>query len=1772
MRKEAKQNRKRLLSFLLTGCMVASLTPTAFAASATDFTDVAATEWYYSPVDYVVKQGYFAGTSATTFSPAASMTRGMFVTVLARFDGAEVDNTKTTTFADVAAGEWYTGAVAWAVENGLVSGMSESSFAPNQSVTRQQMAAILAKYIAYYKEKNGTTLAENGSVKTFTDAAQIDAYAKDAVALCCGYGIISGYPDGSFGPTGTSTRAQVASVIQRLQKLLTGGEEADSDKETEDKKTEEQKTEDKTTGGGSGGGSSDSSDSGSKKSNLTAKTAADFEKAAEVARKTVTATVEGDNSLTVNDDITIDNNSVTVLTLDLGNASLGDLTVNAAKAVKITITGTGSVQSLTINAPNASVTNSVTVNDGVNIVEVSQNTFNNKAKTGIITLSGSGAVNDTQETPAQIVVNTGYPVTVKGNSTAIQVVADEAKVTVATEVAPKVESAATQVAVTIATEQQVKLAGTIGEVEAAETATPNLKVEGTIGKIYAHGGTSLAIAGSGTIGSIELGNAGKEAAVTIANDANVSVETISAQGDSTINAPANTINTVDAGANVTLNAPVQTVTTRAKDVTLTLGETAKVQTIEANGSLTLGGSGEVTSIDVQGSEAATIAVSAGANVAVTQITKTEANEGGVTVSGLEDVKVVTKAAKPAVEGVPPTAAGGQGKITGVTIAMEYKSGTSTNWTAVTSPEGGKISVNEGTYQVRVKATDTALASDAVTVTIPAAVGVSSAEIQGTAYVGQTLTAVANADATGEITYEWKAGDSVIENATAKTLLLTDEMIGKTITVRIYNYEGTTESGTNQDTATSTQTKAVTVDKTALNKLIAKAAEVQQGVTANDNDESAVPKGVRFVTNNVQTALTDAKTAAQAVNINSATTAQVSEQEKALRAAIDTYEKAIQIGTLDEVEKLKTALGTLITTATGIKVDEKYINTDAKNVTPGTQWVTSEVQATYTAAIETATKVKDNNSATATELADAIATLNGAISDYIKAIQKGAALDDSALVAAINAANINAASVAVSKDGKDVLPSNNWVTENDKNTYTGAIATAKGVITKTTSTTTTSTTTQSVYDTALTTLNGATTTFNDAKRAGKADIIAPVVTNVNATLNGTTATISFTTNEPGSYKVNNATPVEINAVGTVSFAVTGYDTEKKPAITVTVMDASGNATTFTVVPTSKVVQVGENTYETLAAAVAAAKDEDTIKLLKDVTLSTTDYYVSKKDTDKSTDSNTVYLPDKRLEVMQDNLTIDLNGKTLTAPNCVLTIKGDGVTLKNGTMVATTISSSQTRGSYVAQIWGKNVTVEDLVTTGGINVSGYNSAATDVPDATVTVKNCDITATNFYTVCAQRNAAVTVENSTLRFGNYGFFWAEIKDYSEGDDTPANVNAKIAYDTDTKLVGTGNLYNTVGVAPVITGLTVDGVEGTIEADVVLIERDLKDAIQNGRNVVLAADITTEGVTVADGKKVILYLNGKTLKGQNSDTITVALGGELFVTGDGTVDNITHGKAAIYNNGTVTLNDGSYTRSQEKGTDKETSGGNSYYNILNHGIMTINEGVSVTSTGAFSSLIANGYYNYGKSTNERIGYVDRTNQAAPSLTINGGTFSGGINTIKNDDGATLVINAGEFANTTQAVVQNNNIATINGGTFSPTNGFDAVQNRHFDGEYNKGQITIADGVFNGNLLTTDGATWSIIGGTFSADPTNYVAEGYVATKNDDDTWTVSEGTTETNAIALNSLDAEDETNAVETASLDGDDEANTNNTNENNADETVVKEVVENNEENSAGESTAA
>ena len=203
---------------------------------------------------------------------------------------------------------------------------------------------------------------------------------------------------------------------------------------------------------------------------------------------------------------------------------------------------------------------------------------------------------------------------------------------------------------------------------------------------------------------------------------------------------------------------------------------------------------------------------------------------------------------------------------------------------------------------------------------------------------------------------------------------------------------------------------------------------------------------------------------------------------------------------------------------------------------------------------------------------------------------------------------------------------------------------------------------------------------------------------------------------------------------------------------------------------------------------------------------------------------------------------------------------------------------------------------------------------------------------------------------------------------------------------------------------------------------------------DVTLSGDVTADIIVAKDyGGSVTLDLNGYKLTNVSSDTIAVASGAELTIkdssNGKGTVDNVTNGKADVFNNGTVTILNGTFIRSAEADNTKESGNGNSYYNLVNHGSMTIMD-ATVYSTGHFSSLIENGYYDY-PATDSRSGYVEGTNQAAPSLTIAGGSFSGGINTVKNDDGGVLEINGGTFENVTQACVLNHNIATITGGIF---------------------------------------------------------------------------------------------------------------------------------------------
>ena len=217
----------------------------------------------------------------------------------------------------------------------------------------------------------------------------------------------------------------------------------------------------------------------------------------------------------------------------------------------------------------------------------------------------------------------------------------------------------------------------------------------------------------------------------------------------------------------------------------------------------------------------------------------------------------------------------------------------------------------------------------------------------------------------------------------------------------------------------------------------------------------------------------------------------------------------------------------------------------------------------------------------------------------------------------------------------------------------------------------------------------------------------------------------------------------------------------------------------------------------------------------------------------------------------------------------------------------------------------------------------------------------------------------------------------------------------------------------------------------------------------VVLLNDLT-ESITIDSGKNVTIDLNGHKLTNTDGQH-TITNNGTLTITATngGTVDNVTHQRAAIVNNGTATLNGGTYTRSKENSdNNKEDAKGNSFYTILsdNGAKMTINEGVTVTNVGHFSSMIRNG--GTGASTSTMI--------------INGGTFSGGLNAIKNDEAGVLTINGGDFSNTSQFVVMNWHKTTINGGSFKAQSSAEAVL---FTAKYAEntavGELTIINGTF---------------------------------------------------------------------------------------------------------------
>lgn len=182
------------------------------APVALPFTDVKSGNWFYDAVKYAYAQGLMTGTSATTFAPNGTMNRAMIVTVLYRLEKSPAV-TGASKFTDVPAGQWYSDAVAWAAANKIVNGYDETTFGPMNAVTREQMAAILFRY-EQVKGLENVTLEEN--LNRFPDQNKISSYAIPALQWAVGQKIINGNADGTLDPTGTATRAQVAQIFTNL--------------------------------------------------------------------------------------------------------------------------------------------------------------------------------------------------------------------------------------------------------------------------------------------------------------------------------------------------------------------------------------------------------------------------------------------------------------------------------------------------------------------------------------------------------------------------------------------------------------------------------------------------------------------------------------------------------------------------------------------------------------------------------------------------------------------------------------------------------------------------------------------------------------------------------------------------------------------------------------------------------------------------------------------------------------------------------------------------------------------------------------------------------------------------------------------------------------------------------------------------------------------------------------------------------------------------------------------------------------------------------------------------------------------------------------------------------------------------------------------------------------------------------------------------------------------------------------------------------------------
>ena len=175
------------------------------------FDDINETDWFYENVKYVVENKLMNGVSDTEFAPNNTLTRAMLVTVLYRNAG-EPEVTEAASFADVDADSWYAKAVVWAEANGIVNGVSDTEFAPNANITREQIATIMYRYAQY----NGDDVTAVADIEAYADAANVSDYAVDAMKYAVGSGLINGKTETTLNPQDNATRAEIATILKRF--------------------------------------------------------------------------------------------------------------------------------------------------------------------------------------------------------------------------------------------------------------------------------------------------------------------------------------------------------------------------------------------------------------------------------------------------------------------------------------------------------------------------------------------------------------------------------------------------------------------------------------------------------------------------------------------------------------------------------------------------------------------------------------------------------------------------------------------------------------------------------------------------------------------------------------------------------------------------------------------------------------------------------------------------------------------------------------------------------------------------------------------------------------------------------------------------------------------------------------------------------------------------------------------------------------------------------------------------------------------------------------------------------------------------------------------------------------------------------------------------------------------------------------------------------------------------------------------------------------------